>query len=645
VGTDKGVIHLTVNRGRRTWAESVGIQAFNASRITVGDLDGDRQPDLVLTQFGVARAAGGEVVGAKKDVADVIHILWGGRDGFAASRSTELALRYASATAIGDLDADGHADLAVAVYQGLQTFAAESVIFFGQGQRRFERCRQGIHTEGATDVIIAPPHHSSPARAVFCNSRGGTVNEAVPLLLYWGGPAGFDVKRRLEIPFASGYEASAADLNADGFVDLIAMNSGHLGPEVAKEATGLGANIFWGKSGGIDLNQPRTVLRHYAVWCSNVADLNRDGCLDIVLGTFASESPNEPEPLIIYYGTPNGFDEHHRQILPCQGESCGCVIADFNKDDWLDIAATSYGQNRIRLFWGGPAGFAADRQGRIDAPSPIDLEAADLNGDGWLDLIAGSYQDPVSGHHDTGTIIFWGGPQGFRQWDAQCLPGTAMVGPTVADWDGDGYLDLFCPHYHADLTRESMPCYLYWGSKEGFGTRRRTILYNDSADDALAADFDQDGRLDLAVANHTVDGNHRTPSRVFYNDGRRFANPRVVELPQSACHWMWMQDMGHIYHRRWEQQYESSVFRWETAAAGGRVEFKADDREGTTLTFAVRAAGSEADLAKQPWQAVQSGRFSLKPTDRCMQYRAVFKSDNGDRYPVLDRVTIVLSPK
>jgi hypothetical protein len=39
---------------------------------------------------------------------------------------------------------------------------------------------------------------------------------------------------------------------------------------------------------------------------------------------------------------------------------------------------------------------------------------------------------------------------------------------------------------------------------------------------------------------------------------------------------------------------------------------------------------------------VDGGAFGLRLEDRCLQYRAVFRSDNGDRYPVLDRVEIAL---
>ncbi len=640
MGTSKGVVHLVRGRAGRDWSAPEVVPASDAAHVSVGDLDGDGRADLVLTKLSLAHAAGGEVTGAGKDVADVVRILWGDAAGFSTAHSTNLAVRFAAATAVGDLDGDGRADLAVAVYQTAKTFAAESVVLFNEGERRFRRAGRGIRTEGATDVAIAPAKDPLPARAVFCNSRGGTLHENVPLLVYWGGADGFEAKRRWEIPFASGYESSAADLNADGLVDLIAMNSGHGG----RGGTGgqLGANIFWGGPEGFDVEKRRTALQHYGLWASNVADLNRDGWLDLILGKFASDAEGKDEELIIYYGAAGGFDAARRTVVASPGRSGGCAVADFNRDGWLDIACTSYSRDRTRIFWGSREGFAAERQKGLDVPSPIGLETADLNADGWLDLIVGSYIDRLAGHHDTGTVIFWGSAEGFRPWDAQRLPGWTATGHTVADFDGDGHLDLFSPHYHGELTRESMPCYLYWGGPEGFHPRRRTILVGDSSDDALAGDFDRDGRLDLAVVCHTVDGDHRAFSRVYYNDGRRFANPRCVMLPTHGAHWMWLQDMGHIYDRSWRQRYTSSVMRWVRAVKGGTLRAEADVPAGTKLTFTVRAAANETGLPRRPWRAVTDGRFALAPADRCLQYRATFESDNGDRYPVLDRVTVRL---
>jgi hypothetical protein len=292
------------------------------------------------------------------------------------------------------------------------------------------------------------------------------------------------------------------------------------------------------------------------------------------------------------------------------------------------------------LFWGGVEGFSEKRETVIDVPGVIDLEAADLNADGRLDLIACSYMDPVTGHHDTGALIFWGGEDGFKPWNAQRLPALTPLAPIAADFDQDGFLDLFLPAYHDELHRELIPSYLYWGGPDGFSVLKRTALINDSAADGLAADFDGDGWLDLAVANHTVDGDHHALSKVFYNDRNRFRNPKIQALPTHGPHWMWNEDIGHIANRKYEQSYESSVFAWNTGANGGTVEIAAEIPGGAGLHCEVRSAPDRKALEKAAWKSAGDGEFSLDANDRCLQYRLVLTSANGDRYPLVDKITI-----
>ena len=276
----------------------------------------------------------------------------------------------------------------------------------------------------------------------------------------------------------------------------------------------------------------------------------------------------------------------------------------------------------------------------MDAPAVSDLETADLNSDGWLDIIATCYNDIANNdHHDMGLFIFWGNPKGFNHANAQWLPGFTILGPVVADFDADGYLDIFCPSYHNELSRELQPCYLYWGGPEGFQPKNRTVLINDSGANGFAADFNKDGKLDLAVSNHTVDGNHSAFSKVFYNDGNRFKNPRVEELPTTGPHWSHNEDMGHIYDRSWKQTYESSVFQWDKNRTQGNLSFIADIPNGTKLVFEIRSATGKKELVGKKWiQIDYSGHFDLSSVDRFLQYRAVFASDNGDRFPILDKV-------
>ena len=629
------VVYLLAGSGSWDLPEPRPVPAFKATHVAIGDLDNDQRPELLLTHFAQNRAGGGEPSGAARSTASGVRVLWGA-DSWDVSSATTMEAPNAVAAAAGDLDGDGRADLAVAIHQGQKTYLTGSAIFFGKGDRRFARAAQDPPTQGAMHAAIAAATKHHPARAVFSNSLGGTVGELILSQVFWGGPEGFDASRQWEFEMRSGYESSAADLNADGFADLIVVNSGHAGAAARSDPT-LGANIFWGATGGFDPGRRRTVLREPDLGSTNIADLDRDGYLDLVLGSFSVTAP-----LVIYYGGPDGYPASRRAAIASEGRSTEPVIADFNRDGWLDIAVSSFAKHRVRIFWGGPRGFDPSRQAGLDVPAPIGMEAADLNADGQLDLIVASYQDPVEGRHDAGLTIFWGGAGGFTSANSQWLPGMSPISPVVADFDADGYLDIFVPNYQSDLTREFLPNYLYWGSEHGFAPRRRKVLICNSAHDGLAADFDRDGRLDLAIVCHTTDGDHRTSSKVFYNDGSRFENPRVQRLPARGPHWMWSQDMGHIEHRRWEQSYTSAVFEWKSGRTRGRVTYRGEVPAGAALSFQIRSAEKAGELPSQPWKDTSSGAFSLRASDRSLQYRAILKSGNGDRYPVIDRVMVTL---
>ncbi|MBI1913835.1 MAG: VCBS repeat-containing protein [Planctomycetes bacterium] len=640
-GTTQKAVYLVAAQAGRRWARAASVPAFPATHVAVGDLDRDGHADLVLTYFTQAHAAGGEQAGAGKDALGLVRILWGSRNGFSERQATTLKASHAVAAAVGDLDGDGHADLVVAIHQGAKTFNGESAVFFGDGRRHFTRGKAGFRTSGTTDVVVAPAEKDLPARVIFCNSIGGQLDEDVPVLVYWGGKGGFDPQRVWKIPFHSGYEGSAADLNADGYVDLILLNSGHAG-ESAHEDKTLGANIFWGGPKGFDLEKRRTVLHEHYLGTSTVADLNRDGYLDLVLEPFAPEKPGEVDQLIIYYGGPGGFNKSRRVSIPKEGYGQEHVVADVNDDGWLDIITTSRQLNCVRIFWGGPQGFDPKREQRLKVSGPVGVSAADLNGDGYLDLVVSSYNDPVSRHRDMGLTIFWGSATGYRHSNAQTLPGFSPLGRCIADFDGDGYLDIFSPQHSGELTREDLACHIYWGGKEGFSRSRRTTLFCDSVNAALAADFDGDGRLDLAVACHTRHGDHRAQSRVFYNDGKRFENPRLQKLPAPGPHLMWSTEMGNLYDRKYRHTFESRVFHYQRPVQGGSLRSKAEAAAGATLTFEIRSAATRNALPAQKWRPVQDRTFPLVAQDRCLQYRAVFRSTNGDRYPILDRVEIEL---
>jgi hypothetical protein len=643
-GTKEEVLYIVPSLKNRSFGNPLQIASFNSSNIVVGDIDKDGLNDILMSYLSVGYASGGELMGAKAGSGNSANILWGDRNGFSNLRTSRLDAPKISASAIGDFDGDGKNDIAIAINKGSEFFTCQSIIYYGKGVRQFEKGSTGITTSGASHVISVSESPGKRDKVIFCNSTGGTVDEKVPAYLYWGAKEGFSESNRTEIPFRAGYECSAADLNADGYVDIVILDEMHATQSFEEDPLA-GANIFWGRPEGMDFSiKGRTILTEAFLGSSNIADLNKDGYLDLVLGQYSGINGSQSN-IMIYYGTPEGYLQDSKVLIPCSGRSLTIQLADYDKDGWLDIAVNSYREVGVRIFYGSPKGFNYNNRKELDAPAVGDLETADLNSDGWLDIIATCYSDIANNaEKDLGIFIFWGGKEGFIYSNAQWLPAYCVHSPTVADFDNDGYLDIFCPSYLNESTREMQPCNLYWGSKDGFNSRNKTALINDSGMNALAADFDKDGKLDLAVTNHTKDGDHNTYSKVFYNDGNRFDNPRVVKLPTRGPHWSHNEDMGHIYNRSWRQSYESSIINWNKDRTKGKLSFVADIPEGTQLTFEIRTATEKKVLGEENWTLLDdSGMFGLNSTKRFLQYRAVLISDNGDRFPVIDKVVIELN--
>jgi hypothetical protein len=100
------------------------------------------------------------------------------------------------------------------------------------------------------------------------------------------------------------------------------------------------------------------------------------------------------------------------------------AVADLNKDGYLDIVMTNYHAGTTRtlpvfIYWGGPEGsYSESRRTSLPGESTSSVQVLDLNQDGWLDIIVSNHVD--RGDHGAGTNIFWGGPKGYsyerRHW-------------------------------------------------------------------------------------------------------------------------------------------------------------------------------------------------------------------------------------
>ena len=618
-----GVLCVPAAAGHREWGSIQKINAPPSSTFCAADLNKDGLSDIILAD--------------KSLESDSVTILWAnGKGKFHDGPPTILPVEYGSAIAVDDLDEDGNPDLVIAADRCEDMYQASSHIYYGDGKGAFDPSKDKIPTAEVRDVVIAPRNKHIGPRVIFCNNRAKRIREDIPAQVYWGGPDGFNPEQSSFYHMRSGYASSAADLNDDGYVDLILISIVH---GVTVDHPELGINILWGDKDGIK-DDRRTTLKEYGVWSIGVGDLDRDGYIDIISGCKQANPDGDPQRVVIWHGGPNGFKRSRRIIIPLDGVEGQHVTADFNKDGHLDIAMGCESAHRISILWGNKKGFTVDRQSSIPLVAANDLKTADLDADGWLDLVVTSHKLPKSLYWDFGTYIYWGSVKGFSAMNARHLPADDAIGLTIADFDGDRYLDIYTPNYHMSETRESVPSRLFWGSADGFKDTNRTDLMQDAGHGSMAGDFNGDGLLDLAVACHTRDGNHYTESQVFYNNGNRFTQSLPQRLPTVGPHFMQRADVGNVYDRIWRQTYISSIYKWDNVLKKARLTCKASVPGKCRLVFSVRSAENEQQLTDMPWKPIKKN-FSLNKKDRCMQYKATFISDNGDRYPLLDRVEIV----
>ncbi len=166
----------------------------------------------------------------------------------------------------------------------------------------------------------------------------------------------------------------------------------------------------------------------------------------------------------------------------------GVVPADFNGDGRLDVATVNGTGSNLSVFLRGPAGFAAEAGSPFaTGPGPGYGVAADFNGDGLPDVATQNFNNGTVG------ILLRQPGGGFAAGPTLSVgAGTGSV--TAADFNGDGRIDIAAPSY----TSSNLVTYLNNG---GSFTLEGTNPTGTTPRDVAAADFNGDGRPDLAVSN------------------------------------------------------------------------------------------------------------------------------------------------
>ena len=404
--------------------------------------------------------------------------------------------------------------------------------------------RWDLNRDGEIDLVFTQDHNHdySPDAMIYWGGANGPESLLPELPQYRSAytllrQAEHALKKVTWLPSMGGGRCQIADLNNDGYLDIISGNMMH------NFRQDMPAYIYWGSAQGFR-ESDRTILPAYIAAGIAVGDLNEDGLPDIVIANQGYERGFDVRfgPMInnlasfVYWGHPTGFDASRRLSLPTISAS-DVAVGDFNGDKHLDLAFVNNlrEEQTVYIYWGDGSGkfSEASRQVVQVGKSDVNAEmgavemnavlASDLNGDGISDLV-------VAGTRNA--LVFLGTKSGLNPTRVADLPADHCNGIEAADLNGDGQKDLVVANAGVEGKRGKgttpPKSTIYWGSKDGFSADRKDQLATLRAMSVKAADFNNDGFPDLLFGN--VDTAEGVPAQIFWGSANGYADDNRKEL-------------------------------------------------------------------------------------------------------------------
>jgi large repetitive protein len=286
---------------------------------------------------------------------------------------------------------------------------------------------------------------------------------------------------------AVAWEATG-DFNGDGIPDLAAISSDY--QSHAYVLLGIGDGTFHAPAA--------YAIGEYAAFVT-VADVNNDGHPDIVVANAFSGNVG------VLLGNANGTFGA-QTTFPVGSKPIFVAAGDVNGDGILDLVVANNGDSTIGVLLGDGTGHFAAQVTYPVGGAPDGIAIGDFNGDGKPDLAvsnAYTYPSPL------GSISLLMGAGNGTFAAATTLTVPAAVSPSAVlavDLRGNGTLDLVFADNGLTIHPAAPAVYVMLGNNNGSFGALATYPTEDNAQSVTAGDINHDGILDLVVPDSAADG-------------------------------------------------------------------------------------------------------------------------------------------
>lgn len=499
VGCTSGTINVLLGNGDGTFQAPVTYATGgNAFSVEAVDINGDGKPDLVVvTNPGTAGVLLGNGDGTFQPIAT-----------FSTDPPGATTLR--TAVSLGDFNADGRLDLAaVSIECGVSDCNILVGVLLGNGDGTFQ-APAGVRTisqrnpQAVALADVNGDHKLDLAVVEACIFEVcGSAPEMVEVLP-GNGDGTFGDGKRSALGSDVVTSIQFADLDKDGDPDLITVD-----PDAAT------MTVMRGRGDGILDVQALYETQGTSPLFGVVADLNGDGEDDVAVANACQTDFQQAcsGNVVVFPGTGKGtflgtFG------LPFGGTGgTALATADLNHDGMSDLVAANMckplndcSAGNLAVMLARPDGsFAEAVTYDLDGLEPFEVTLGDFNGDGKLDAAVINFcGGQLECSHGVIDVLLGNGDGSFQPVVTYPSGGNFARSLVAGDFNGDGKLDLAVAQCTAEIG-----CFGTEGDVgvllgNGDGTFQAAVNYSSGDPSALAvitADFNGDGKPDLAVAN------------------------------------------------------------------------------------------------------------------------------------------------